>query len=62
MPAGDRTGPQGQGPRTGRGKGLCNGNSTPGFSNDERRRGAGQNLTEKGSARRQGRSGGRGRR
>lgn len=33
MPGGDRTGPAGQGPRTGRGAGLCSGNSAPGFMN-----------------------------
>lgn len=42
MPAGDRTGPAGQGPRSGRGKGFCSGNSTPGFNNDDNRRRAGR--------------------
>jgi len=32
MPAGDRTGPWGLGPRTGRGLGYCSGYSAPGFS------------------------------
>ncbi len=32
MPGGDRTGPMGQGPRTGRGMGLCAGNTAPGFA------------------------------
>lgn len=30
MPRGDRTGPMGQGPRTGRGMGFCAGNDVPG--------------------------------
>ena len=33
MPAGDRTGPQGMGPRTGRGAGYCAGNDSPGYAN-----------------------------
>ncbi|MCK5828665.1 DUF5320 domain-containing protein [Candidatus Bipolaricaulota bacterium] len=33
MPRGDRTGPSGQGPMTGRGAGLCSGYATPGFAN-----------------------------
>jgi hypothetical protein len=32
MPRGDRTGPDGQGPMTGRGLGYCAGYSNPGFS------------------------------
>ena len=31
MPAGNRTGPNGMGPRTGRGAGYCAGNDRPGF-------------------------------
>lgn len=31
MPLGDRTGPNGFGPRTGRGLGYCSGYSTPGY-------------------------------
>ena len=31
MPGGDRTGPAGLGPRTGRGLGFCSGYDTPGF-------------------------------
>ena len=31
MPQGDRTGPAGQGPMTGRGMGFCAGNDRPGF-------------------------------
>ena len=34
MPYGDRRGPEGLGPRTGRGLGLCNGYSVPGYLND----------------------------
>ncbi|HHF42155.1 MAG: hypothetical protein DRJ11_04565 [Candidatus Aminicenantes bacterium] len=33
MPFGDRTGPLGLGPRTGRGMGYCSGFPTPGFMN-----------------------------
>lgn len=33
MPRGDRTGPAGQGPMTGRGAGYCTGYSVPGFMN-----------------------------
>lgn len=32
MPAGDNTGPEGMGPRTGRGAGYCAGNDAPGFA------------------------------
>ncbi len=32
MPGGDRTGPLGQGSRTGRGLGYCTGNPAPGFT------------------------------
>lgn len=35
MPRGDRTGPEGMGPRSGRGMGFCNGYGTPGFRNAE---------------------------
>ncbi|MFO7733995.1 MAG: DUF5320 domain-containing protein [Candidatus Aminicenantes bacterium] len=31
MPAGDRTGPWGMGPRTGRGMGYCSGTAQPGY-------------------------------
>jgi len=34
MPRGDRTGPNGFGPRTGRGLGYCSGYSTPGYITD----------------------------
>jgi len=33
MPFGDRTGPRGMGPMTGRGAGYCAGFSQPGFAN-----------------------------
>ncbi len=33
MPRGDRTGPMGQGPMTGRRAGYCSGSNMPGFSN-----------------------------
>lgn len=33
MPRGDRTGPEGMGPMTGRGAGYCAGNAVPGFNN-----------------------------
>jgi len=33
MPGGDRTGPAGMGPMTGRGAGFCAGYPTPGFAN-----------------------------
>jgi hypothetical protein len=32
MPLGDRTGPLGQGPRTGRGLGFCSGYDSPGYT------------------------------
>ncbi len=32
MPRGDRTGPFGEGPRTGRQMGYCAGNESPGFA------------------------------
>ena len=35
MPYGDRRGPMGYGPRTGRGAGYCSGYSTPGFMNPQ---------------------------
>ena len=33
MPGGDRTGPNGMGPMTGRGAGFCGGWNRPGWSN-----------------------------
>jgi len=41
MPRGDRTGPMGAGPMTGRGAGYCAGYSAPGFANPTPRRGLG---------------------
>jgi len=41
MPAGDRTGPMGAGPRTGRGAGYCSGYSVPGYANPIPGRGLG---------------------
>jgi hypothetical protein len=41
MPFGDRTGPQGLGPRTGRGAGYCSGFSGPGYMNPVLGRGFG---------------------
>ncbi len=41
MPRGDRRGPEGLGPRTGRGLGYCNGYDTPGFTKGTPRGGAG---------------------
>ncbi len=41
MPRGDGTGPNGMGPRTGRGLGYCNGYDNPGFNKGMPRGGAG---------------------
>jgi len=41
MPLGDRTGPAGMGPMTGRGAGYCAGYSTPGYMNRGFGRGGG---------------------
>jgi hypothetical protein len=41
MPLGDRTGPAGMGPMTGRGAGYCAGYSVPGYMNPVRGRGFG---------------------
>jgi hypothetical protein len=54
MPGGDRTGPMGMGPMTGRGAGFCAGFGAPGFVN--RWFGFGRRLFGRG----QGRGGGRG--
>jgi hypothetical protein len=43
MPNGDKTGPEGKGPKTGRGLGYCNGNDKPGRENGQRR-GMGRGL------------------
>ncbi|MGB9822416.1 MULTISPECIES: DUF5320 domain-containing protein [Thermodesulfovibrio] len=42
MPWGDRTGPLGAGPRTGRGLGYCSGFATPGYMNPAPGRGLGR--------------------
>ena len=44
MPQGDRTGPMGQGPRTGRARGFCSGFNGPGYAGPCFRRGFGQGL------------------
>ncbi|MBN1583689.1 MAG: DUF5320 domain-containing protein [Anaerolineae bacterium] len=41
MPRGDRTGPMGQGPMTGRGAGYCAGYDAPGYANQMPGRGFG---------------------
>lgn len=56
MPGGDRTGPQGKGPRTGRQLGLCSGSDKPGYESEEPTQGKGFN-----NGLRQGRGLGRGR-
>ncbi len=57
MPGGDRTGPGGMGPMTGRGAGFCAGNSAPGFANQ----GFGRFFPGGGRGRGGGGGGGRGR-
>ena len=44
MPRGDKTGPDGQGPMTGRGLGYCAGNAAPGYVNNMYERGTGRGL------------------
>ena len=44
MPGGDRTGPVGRGPMTGRAAGFCAGFSDPGFSNPDSSRGFGRGM------------------
>jgi hypothetical protein len=44
MPRGDKTGPDGQGPMTGRGLGYCAGNTAPGYINYMYGRGAGRGF------------------
>ena len=41
MPRGDRTGPSGEGPNTGRGMGYCTGNDQPGYITQQSIRGRG---------------------
>jgi len=38
MPRGNRTGPEGKGPRTGRGLGFCSGSDTAGFESEDKPR------------------------
>ena len=42
MPMGDRTGPAGRGPMTGRGLGYCSGSDTPGYTKSGRGRNRGR--------------------
>ena len=44
MPRGDRTGPAGQGPMTGRGMGFCTGFNVPGYMNPGFGRGFGRRF------------------
>jgi len=44
MPQGDRTGPNGQGPMTGRRMGFCAGFNVPGFMNPDFGRGMGRGF------------------
>jgi hypothetical protein len=44
MPRGDRTGPEGTGPMTGRGAGYCAGYDVPGYMNSGPGRGFGRGL------------------
>ena len=44
MPAGDRTGPNGMGPRTGRGAGYCAGYDRPGYTNQRFGGGIGRGM------------------
>jgi hypothetical protein len=44
MPGGDRTGPAGAGPRTGRGAGYCSGAVVPGYANPVGRLGTGRGF------------------
>jgi hypothetical protein len=44
MPGGDRTGPAGLGPMTGRAQGYCSGNTEPGYTNPGYGRGLGRGL------------------
>lgn len=59
MPRGDRTGPDGFGPMSGRGLGYCNGYNSPGFTKDYGRQGMGRGYG-RGFSRGPGRGYGRG--
>ncbi len=65
MPRGDRTGPVGQGPETGRMLGFCSDHETPGFTRGSRRgicrdAGYGPRAAGRGTGPRAGRGAGRG--
>ena len=63
MPNGDRTGPEGKGPKTGRGLGRCSGSEQAGRESDQPRQGMGRGLRDgKGSRRGMGNGQGMGRR
>ncbi len=59
MPQGDRTGPQGQGPKTGRGRGKCNPKGVIPAPQDQNGKGTGRGQG-RGSGRGAGRGTGRG--
>ena len=48
MPRGDRTGPEGAGPMTGRGAGYCGGSQSPGYANPGPWVGGGRGLRGRG--------------
>lgn len=60
MPGGDRTGPMGAGPMTGRGAGYCAGNDAPGYATPGFGRGFWGRGFGRGGGRGFGRGGGRG--
>ncbi len=59
MPRGDKTGPEGKGPATGRKRGFCSGSDEAGYKDDQERRGAGRR--KEGTGRGEGSGQGRGR-
>ena len=59
MPRGDRSGPMGMGPRTGRAAGFCSGSGMPGYANPMGERGLGMGFGRRHGG---GFGGGRGRR
>jgi len=60
MPYGDKTGPEGRGPRTGRGLGYCSDRNAPGYTSTEPRMGQGRGFG-RGAGFRRGAGFGRGR-
>jgi len=63
MPQGDKTGPEGKGPKTGRGLGYCSGSEEPGYKSNKPRQGLRRGLRDgTGSRRGFGNTQGRGRR